>query len=92
MRRTSSPTTTVPTASPPAALLKTAWPVFRPAGSRSVNAAKATPAANRQREDQTARPYSEHHQAIVQPPNCRLCQVSKSSTMTAWAATPAMVG
>ena len=37
-----------------------------PATGRSAR--KAAPAANRQREDQTARPYSEQNQAIVQPP------------------------
>jgi hypothetical protein len=65
MRRRSSITTTVPSANPNAVLLQWAGSASRPTGARSVSPAKATPAANRQRDDQTARPYSEQNQAIA---------------------------
>ena len=92
IRRRSSITTTVPSANPIAVLFQWAGSASRPTGDRSVSPTNAAPAANRQREDQTARPYSEQNQAIVQPPAARLCQVRKSSAMRPCAVTPAVAG
>ena len=75
IRRMTTITTTVPSANPTAVLFQLTGLASRPTGSRSVSPTKAVPATNGQREDQTARPYSEQNQAIVQPPACRLCQV-----------------
>ncbi len=85
-------TTTVPTAKPTAVLLQWAGSASRPTGDRSVSPTKAVPAANRQREAQTARPYSEQNQAMVQPPAARSCQVRKSSAIRPCAVTPAVAG
>ena len=65
-------------------------PAHRRAG-RSARR-RSRPPRKCQREDQTARPYSEQNQAIVHPPAARLCQVRKSSAMRPWAVIPAVAG
>ena len=82
----------MPSANPIAVLSQWAGSASRPTGDKSVSPTKAAPATNRQREDQTARAYSEQNQAIVQPPAARLRQVRKSSAMRPCAVTPAVAG